>query len=162
MTVRLGESVLKDRLALYEAGLKQSGLPEEQQMSLRKDAAVWRYVHVAESDAQAEDELVDALRHTRQHMVHARHTLNPPDFKVEDQFLNPWSDGRVDEEEALKFTLSTGAFYGTAKRVKEQLAALRDIDVHHVLCQMSYGFMSHARITQSMKLFGEQVMPALR
>lgn len=162
MTVRLGDGVLKERLGLYEVALRESGLSEQRQAELRKDAAVWRYVHVAESDAQAEDELVDALRHTRQHMVHARQTLNPPDFKVEDQFLNPWSDGRVDEEEALKFTLSTGAFYGTAKRVKEQLAALRDIDVHHVLCQMSFGFMSHARITQSMKLFGEQVIPPLR
>ncbi len=162
MTVRLGDKVLKERLSLYEEGLKQSHLPDERQRQLRKDAAVWRYVHVAESEAQAEDELVDALRHTRQHMVHARETLNPKDFTVEDQFLNPWSDGRVDEEDALKFTLSTGAFYGTASRVKEQMAALRDIDVHHVLCQMSYGFMSHDRITQSMKLFGRDVMPALR
>ena len=162
MTVRLGDNVLKERLAVYEEGLAQSGLTEERQRELRKDAAVWRYVHVAESDAQAEDELVDALRHIRQHMVHARETLNPSDFIVEDQFLNAWTDGRVSEEEALKFTLSTGAFYGTAKRVKEQFEALRDIDVHHVLCQMSYGFMSHARITQSMKLFGEQVIPALR
>ena len=32
----------------------------------------------------------------------------------------------------------------------------------HVLCQMSFGYVGHERIVDSMKRFGEQVMPAFR
>jgi hypothetical protein len=31
-----------------------------------------------------------------------------------------------------------------------------------VLCQMSFGYLGHERIVDSMKRFGEQVMPAFR
>ena len=44
----------------------------------------------------------------------------------------------------------------------EQVAALRDAGVHHVLCQMSYGYLPHAAIMESMRRFGEQVIPRFR
>ncbi len=162
MTVRLGPDVLRDRLAAYAEGLARSGLDERRQRALVADAGIWRYVHVAESQAQAEDELAQALLHIRHHMTHARQTLNPSYFKVDDVFLNPWTDSRVGDEEALKFALAGGAFYGTAQRVKEQIGELGELGVRHILCQMSYGFMSHERITRSMRLFGENVMPSFQ
>src|SRR5262245_32359076 len=61
-----------ERLALYERGLAESGLGAAACRRLREDAALWRFVHVAESQAQAEDELATALIHTRRHMVEAR------------------------------------------------------------------------------------------
>jgi len=43
--------------------------------------------------------------------------------------------------------------------VAEQVAELRDAGVHHVLCQLSTGYLSHARILDSMRRFGEDVIP---
>jgi len=34
--------------------------------------------------------------------------------------------------------------------------------VHHVLCQMSFGYLGHERIVASMRRFGEQVLPDFR
>jgi len=162
MTVRLSPEQLRQRLGFYAEGLAASGLDENQQQALHRDAGIWRYVHVADSDAQAEDELSEALLQIRHHMTHARETLNPATFQIEDVFLNAWSDARVPDDEALRFALGSGAFFGSPKRVKEQIAELREIGVEHLLCQMSYGFMSHERITRSMRLFGEAVMPAFK
>src|SRR5262245_63352593 len=72
-----------ERLALYERGLAESGLAADACERLREQAALWRFVHVAESQAQAEDELASALLHTRRHMIEARATHNPGDFRVE-------------------------------------------------------------------------------
>ncbi len=159
MTVRLSPEQLSERLELYEEGLAASGLDSAARQALRQDAGVWRYVHVAESNQQAEDELIEALLHIRHHMTHARETLNPDWFEIEDTFLNPWTDARVPDDEALKFALGSGAFYGTPRRVSEQISALADLGVGHLLCQMSYGFMSHDRVVRSMQLFGVKVRP---
>jgi len=37
------------------------------------------------------------------------------------------------------------------------VAELRDAGVHHVLCQISYGYMPHQTIVESMRRFGEEV-----
>jgi alkanesulfonate monooxygenase SsuD/methylene tetrahydromethanopterin reductase-like flavin-dependent oxidoreductase (luciferase family) len=160
MTLRLSIPQLKERLGLYERGLAESGLPEEQQKKLRRDAAVWRHIYVAESDAQAEDELSAALLAGRHHMNHARAAFNPPDFEVDPNLLNPWSNSKVPDDEALAFFLSGSALYGTPDRVRGQLEELRDAGVHHILGQMSFGYMSHDNIMQSMKRFGDKVIPA--
>ena len=47
-------------------------------------------------------------------------------------------------------------------RVAEQVAELRDAGVHHILCQMSTGYLPHARIMESMRAFGEKVAPRFR
>jgi alkanesulfonate monooxygenase SsuD/methylene tetrahydromethanopterin reductase-like flavin-dependent oxidoreductase (luciferase family) len=162
MTVRLSPEQLRERLGLYEQGLAQSGLDEASCQAMKADAGVWRYIHVAPSQAQAEDELSEALLHIRHHMTHARQTLNPDWFQVDDTFLNPWTDAKVPDEEALKFALGSGAFVGTPETVSGQIEALRDLGVGHLLCQMSYGFMSHDRVMNSMRLFGDNVLPRFR
>ena len=162
MLARVSLSRVPERLALYEAGLAESGLPGERQRELREQAALWRFVHVAESQAQAEDELTQALLQTRRHMVHARETNNPPDFHVEASRVNPWNDARVSDEEGVRYSLETSTLYGTPTRVADQIAELRDSGVHHVLCQMSYGYLSQQAIMESMRRFGEAVAPKFR
>jgi alkanesulfonate monooxygenase SsuD/methylene tetrahydromethanopterin reductase-like flavin-dependent oxidoreductase (luciferase family) len=162
MMARIPLSRVPERLALYEAGLAESGLGRERQRELREQAALWRFVHVAESQAQAEDELTQALLQTRRHMVHARETNNPADFHVEANRVNPWNDARVSDEEGVRYSLETSTLYGTPARVAEGLAELRDASVHHVLCQMSYGYLSQTAIMESMRRFGEDVIPKFR
>src|SRR5262245_61210871 len=79
LMARVPAGRVPERLALYEAGLAESGLDAALTQRRRGEAALWRFVHVAESQARAEDELTAALLHTRHHMVHARTAFNPPD-----------------------------------------------------------------------------------
>jgi alkanesulfonate monooxygenase SsuD/methylene tetrahydromethanopterin reductase-like flavin-dependent oxidoreductase (luciferase family) len=162
MMARIPLARVPERLALYEAGLAESGLDPARREARREQAALWRFVHVAESQAQAEDELAAALLETRRHMVHARTAHNPPDFQVEPSRVNPWNDSRLSHEEGVRYSLESAALCGTPGRVAERLAEIRDAGVGHVLCQMSYGYMPHATIMASMRLFGVEVMPRFR
>ena len=92
-------------------------------------------------------------------MVHARETHNPAGFHVDASRLNAWTDPKVSDEEGVRYALDLTALYGTAAQVAEQVAALRDAGVHHILCQMSVGYLAHDKILDSMRRFGEQVRP---
>jgi alkanesulfonate monooxygenase SsuD/methylene tetrahydromethanopterin reductase-like flavin-dependent oxidoreductase (luciferase family) len=153
---------IPERLRVYEAGLAESDRDEATQRRLLADAAFWRHVHVAESQAEAEDALAAAVLHTRQHMLHARQEHNPPDFHVDPSFVNPFNDPAVPDGEAVTWSMETGALCGTPARVAEQVAALRAAGVGHLLCQLSFGYMPQARMLESMRLFAERVMPAFR
>jgi len=151
---------LPERLRAYADGLAAGGHPEPERARLLADAAVWRHVYVAESQAQAEDELAAALCATRRHMHHAREAYNPADFHVDPAMLNPFTDPAVSEDEGVRWSLETGALCGTARRVTEQLRELEGVGVGHVLCQMSFGYLGHAQIAASMRRFAAEVMPA--
>ena len=159
---RLPIARLPERLALYDAGLAESGLDPAIQRRRREQAAVWRWVYVADSQREAEDELAAALLETRRHMLHDRAAYNPPDFTVEASRVNPWNDPRVSHEDGVRYSLEHSALYGSPDRVAEQVAALRDAGAHHVLCQMSLGYLAHATIMASMRRFGEDVIPRFR
>jgi alkanesulfonate monooxygenase SsuD/methylene tetrahydromethanopterin reductase-like flavin-dependent oxidoreductase (luciferase family) len=162
MTARIPLARVPERLALYEAGLAESGLDGQTQGRLREQAAVWRFVHVAASQARAEDELAAALLKTRHHMVHARATHNPADFGLPLERVNPWNDPSVSDEDGVRYSLETAAFYGTAARVADQVAELHAAGAHHVLCQLSTGYLPHLAIMESMRRFGEGVIPRFR
>ena len=121
---------------------------------------MWRNVYVAESSAQAEDELSGLLLHTRTHMMHVRAAYNPVDFAIDPAMLNPWADPAVSDDDAVKYVLATGSLYGSPARVRDQVAELRDAGVQHLLCQTGFGNMSHEQNLASMRRFGEEVMPA--
>jgi alkanesulfonate monooxygenase SsuD/methylene tetrahydromethanopterin reductase-like flavin-dependent oxidoreductase (luciferase family) len=162
MTARIPLARVRERMDLYEAGLAESGLDAATRRQRREEAAVWRFAYVAESQAQAEDELGAALFETRRHMVHARSTHNPLDYRVEPSRINPWNDPHVSHEDGVRYSLETAALCGTAKRVADQVAELRDAGAHHVLCQMTCGYLPHAQVMESMRSFGEDVIPRFR
>jgi alkanesulfonate monooxygenase SsuD/methylene tetrahydromethanopterin reductase-like flavin-dependent oxidoreductase (luciferase family) len=162
LTSRLSVERLAERWKLYEEGLEEGGHEAATKRRLLAQAAVWRNVHVADSDAQAEDELATLLLHSRVHMMQVRSAYNPEDFQVDPAMLNPWSNPVVSDEEALRYVMESGCIYGTAAHVRDELAALRDAGVQHVLCQTSFGDMAHDKVMTAMRRFGEEVMPALR
>src|SRR5262249_17585461 len=162
LIARIPVARVPERLARYERGLAESGLGAAACRRLREDAALWRFVHVAESQAQAEDELAAALIHTRRPMVEARTTHNPADFRVEAERVNPWNDPHVSHEDGVRYSLAHAALCGAPDRVADMVAELRDAGVHHVLCQLSHGYLPHARIMESMRTFGERRLPRFR
>jgi alkanesulfonate monooxygenase SsuD/methylene tetrahydromethanopterin reductase-like flavin-dependent oxidoreductase (luciferase family) len=160
LTARLPVERIRERWSTYAAGIEEGGHDEKTRDRLLATSALWRNVYVAESDAQAEDELAALLGETRAHMMHVREAYNPPDFQPDPATLNAWTDPRVPDSEAIPFALSTGSLYGSPRRVREQVAELRDVGVRHLLCQTGFGAMDHAQTIASMRRFGEQVMPA--
>jgi alkanesulfonate monooxygenase SsuD/methylene tetrahydromethanopterin reductase-like flavin-dependent oxidoreductase (luciferase family) len=162
LTARLPVPRIKERWSIYEKGLLAGGHDDKTRADLLARSALWRNVYVAESDAQAEDELAALLIETRDHMMHVRETLNPPDFAPDPAHLNPWTDPKVKDDVAIPFVLSTGSLYGSPARVREQVAELADAGVRHLLCQTGFGAMNHDQNLASMRRFGEQVMPAFR
>jgi alkanesulfonate monooxygenase SsuD/methylene tetrahydromethanopterin reductase-like flavin-dependent oxidoreductase (luciferase family) len=162
LTARLPVPRIKERWTLYQAGLQAGGHDQATQDRLLAQSALWRNVYVAESDAQAEDELAALLTETRHHMMHVREAYNPPDFQPGPETLNPWTDPKVSDGEAIPYVLSTGSLYGSPSRVRDQVAELADVGVRHLLCQTGFGAMSHERNLASMRRFGEHVMPAFR
>jgi alkanesulfonate monooxygenase SsuD/methylene tetrahydromethanopterin reductase-like flavin-dependent oxidoreductase (luciferase family) len=162
LTARLPVARIRERWALYEAGLEAGGHDEATRARLLAQSALWRNVYVGESDAQAEDELSTLLLHTRRHMMHVRAEHNPPDFEIAAAMLNPWTDPAIGDGDALAFVLATGSLFGSPARVREQVAELRDVGVRHLLCQTGFGDMSHEANIASMRRFGEEVMPAFR
>jgi alkanesulfonate monooxygenase SsuD/methylene tetrahydromethanopterin reductase-like flavin-dependent oxidoreductase (luciferase family) len=160
LTARLPVERIKERWASYAAGIDEGGHDEKTRATLLAKSALWRNVYVAESDAEAEDRLAELLVETRAHMMHVRVAHNPPDFEPDPAALNAWTDPKVPDSEAVPFVLRTGSLYGSAKRVREQVAELRDVGVQHLLCQTGFGAMNHQQNLASMRRFGEQVMPA--
>jgi alkanesulfonate monooxygenase SsuD/methylene tetrahydromethanopterin reductase-like flavin-dependent oxidoreductase (luciferase family) len=162
LTARLPVARIKERWALYRAGLQAGGHDQATQDRLLGQSALWRNVYVAESDAQAEDELAVLLTETRHHMMRVRDAYNPPDFAPGPETLNPWTDPKVSDSEAIPYVLSTGSLYGSPARVREQVSELAEVGVRHLLCQTGFGAMSHEQNLASMRRFGEHVMPAFR
>jgi alkanesulfonate monooxygenase SsuD/methylene tetrahydromethanopterin reductase-like flavin-dependent oxidoreductase (luciferase family) len=160
LTSRLPVERIKERWALYEAGLLEGGHNERLRKQRMAQAALWRNVYVAESDAQAEDELSALLLSSRSHMMHVRNVYNAADFHVDPAMMNPWTNPAVNESDALAFVLETGSIFGSPARVRDQVGALRDAGVQHLLCQTGFGDMSQEQNLLSMRRFGEQVMPA--
>jgi len=160
LTSRLPVERIGERWKLYEAGLEEGGHDAIARARLLEQSALWRNVYVAESDAQAEEEVSSLLLETRHHMMHVRQTLNPADFVIDPVNLNAWTNPAVSDTDALPFMLSTGTIHGSPRRVREQVAALRDLGVRHLLCQTGFGDQSHESNVASMRRFGEQVMPA--
>ena len=160
LTARLPVARIKERWATYAAGIDAGGHDAATKARLLAQSALWRNVYVAETNAQAEDELAALLVETRAHMMHVREAYNPADFAPDPSALNAWTDPKVPDSEAIPFVLSTGSLYGTPARVREQVAELRDVGVQHLLCQTGFGAMSHEQNVASMRRFGEQVMPA--
>ena len=72
LTARLPVVRIKERWAAYEGGLDAGGHDAAAKARLLAQSALWRNVYVAESNAQAEDELSALLLQTRAHMMHVR------------------------------------------------------------------------------------------
>jgi len=162
MMSRVPNARIPERLARYREGLEAGGHDAATQRRLLAELSAWRFLYVADSEAQAEDDVHEATLHYRAHMHHIRETHNPADFRVNPAALNPWMDPAVPHADGVRFVLETGALYGTPRRVAEQIAALRETGLGHVMCQASWGGLAHDRAVASLRRFGEHVAPSFR
>ena len=155
LTTRLPLEAIPARWKLYAEGLEAGGHAPDKRARLLGDAAVWRNVYVADSDAEAEDRLYGHLVATRAHIMHLRARLNPPDFEIDPAMLNAMSDPSVSDGEAVAQAMETGSIWGSPARVREQVAALGDAGVGHLLCQTAFGAMEREEALANMRRFSE-------
>ena len=160
LTARLPVSSIGERWDLYKQGLEEGKHCEVKKQKLLDQNALWRNVYVSETDSQAEDELYEFLIDTRKHMMEIRSELNPNDFKPLPETLNAWTDPSVSHEEGARMAMETGSLYGCTKKVKEQVAELKELGVCHLLCQTGFGAMDMQQNISSMRRFGEEVIPS--
>ncbi len=158
LTTRLPLEGIPARWKLYGEGLEAGGHAPAKRARLLGDAAVWRNVYVAGSDAEAEDRLYEHLVATRAHIMHLRAALNPPDFEIDPAMLNAMSDPSVSDGEAVAQAMDTGSIWGSPARVREQVAALGDAGVGHLLCQTAFGAMEREEALANMRAFSEAVI----
>src|SRR5439155_1026353 len=80
---------------LSRGRLEAGGHDAATRRRLLGEASVWRFLHVADSEAEAEDDVQEATLRYREHMHHVRDAYNPPDFRVNAAAINPWMDPTV-------------------------------------------------------------------
>ena len=158
LTARLPVARIRERWALYREGLEAGGHDANRQTALLQQSGLWRNVYVADSDAQAEDELAAVLRAARRHMVHLREALNPPDFVVDPAMFSPWTDPAANEDMAIEDVMTAGSLYGSPATVKGKVEELRDAGVGHLVCQMAWGDMPYEQTATATRRFAKEVM----
>jgi len=160
LTARLPVDRIASRWALYRNGMAAGGVCEARQAELLRQSGVWRNVYVADSDAQAEDELSHWLTEARSHMMHVRAELNPPDFEIDPAALAPWSDPAVSDGDAVADVMGSGSIFGSPETVRGAVEALRDAGVGHLVCQTAFGDMGYETAAAAMTRLGRDVAPA--
>ncbi len=158
LTARLPLDRIAGRWALYAEGLEAGGHDAAERARLMGEAALWRNVYVGRSDAEAEDRLAAHLTGARAHIAHLRRTLNPPDFCIDPAMLNSWSDPSVADDAAVAEAMEHGSIWGGPARVREQVAALAEAGVGHLLCQTAFGAMARDEALAVIRRFSEAVI----
>ena len=74
--------------------------------------------------------------------------------------MNAWTDPAVSHEDGARMAMETGSLYGCTKKVKEQVAELKELGVCHILCHTGFGAMDMQQNISSMRRFGEEVIPS--
>ncbi|NRF94388.1 LLM class flavin-dependent oxidoreductase [Paenibacillus frigoriresistens] len=129
-----------------------------------KNFLVCRHVYVADSKEQAiedaKEPMLDFLRLFRSHAVPAKQeqlATFPENFKYFTQFYAPFFGGALTYE---SFIESGMLIVGDPESVVDQIQSQQqEIGLSHLMCGMSFGNLSHDKVMNSMKLFGEKVMP---
>jgi alkanesulfonate monooxygenase SsuD/methylene tetrahydromethanopterin reductase-like flavin-dependent oxidoreductase (luciferase family) len=142
----LGVQRIRSAAALWTQTRRACGRPID-----GMELGIQTMAHVAETDADARDNLRYARWQNR-----ANRALNRRDVK--DGRANAISYPGEANEEDFYNTL----FYGSPVTVAAKYRKLAENGATFVSCWMSVGGMEHEKIMRSIRLMGEQVIPALR
>ena len=159
LMARIPIARVPERLALYATGLEESGLDPATRQRLREQAALWRFVHVADSQAQAEDELAAALAgDPPPHGPRARRPTIRPTSTSKPPVSMPGTTPRLRRGRRPLRARSDrpvrhpGARGRTGRRPPRRRRPPRALPDERRL-------PAHATILDSMRRFGEQVRP---
>ena len=144
---------------LYRDALLAAGHSDAQvKHALSWTTHTYQCVHVADSDAQAEDELHQIL-HAYKHAIDREHTFNKRAEAISGVDLQPHPD--CFSEAWIK----TWCLHGSPKTVTEELAHHKELGIGNILMGFTNGPLTAERLrlgNQSMQLIADKVMPQLR
>jgi alkanesulfonate monooxygenase SsuD/methylene tetrahydromethanopterin reductase-like flavin-dependent oxidoreductase (luciferase family) len=141
---------------LYRQTLRAQGMAEEEVWRLVGDCWVWRNVFVAETDAEAERIGVPLF----QEMQKQRAAMRERVFKEQGVRLQSHAPGPA--APAARTVVEHALIHGSPTTVTEKIAAIDAIGVGGLIMSFRLGPMSHDLAARSLRLFAEQVMPAMR
>jgi alkanesulfonate monooxygenase SsuD/methylene tetrahydromethanopterin reductase-like flavin-dependent oxidoreductase (luciferase family) len=138
--------MIPEHLATYREAAGRAGYaPEEVEANLQY-TGILRNIYVAQDENQALEE----VRAATVKLLRLRSRLaqtSPSEAEFADQ---------------LEQYLRQRVIVGSAKKVREEIAALQAVGAGEVLCWFRWGDMSHTRVMESMHLFAAEVMPDFR
>jgi alkanesulfonate monooxygenase SsuD/methylene tetrahydromethanopterin reductase-like flavin-dependent oxidoreductase (luciferase family) len=143
---------LRQRLQRYRDTMLKAGFKEDAVEIALDETWAQRALYVADSDEEALDVAIGALKRYRHHLDESRRQYNPGGLPPRNPGAPPTPNEMVEH-----------AFLaGTPKRVAEQIAALRDAGLRNLMLNVNVGQMPQEQVERSMRLFGEKVLPLFR
>lgn len=143
------------RLALYRDRLRAIGLDDATISAKVEECWVWRNVYVAETDAEAERIAVPAFIAMHEHRVAMRNRI----YAEQNASILPMpAPGAAPPAHA---SVEHGLVYGSPATVAEKLAPLKATGVGGLIMQFRLGPMTYEQTAASLRLFADQVIPAL-
>jgi alkanesulfonate monooxygenase SsuD/methylene tetrahydromethanopterin reductase-like flavin-dependent oxidoreductase (luciferase family) len=148
-------AVTAQRMALYQATLREIGLTDAAIAANVEQCWVWRNVYVAETDAEAERIAVPAFIAMHEHRVAMRNRIYAEQHASILPMPAPGAapPAHTSPEHAL--------VYGSPATVAEKLAPLKATGVGGLIMQFRLGPMSYEQTAASLTLFNDKVIPAL-
>jgi alkanesulfonate monooxygenase SsuD/methylene tetrahydromethanopterin reductase-like flavin-dependent oxidoreductase (luciferase family) len=147
---------LRRYFTAYREALEAAGHPQERvDFALEWTTHTYQHVHVAETDAQAEDEFGQIID-LYQAAVEREHAANKAAERISDVELGPVHDGRNPGWQ------KTWCLWGSPSTVADHLAEVRDVGIGNVLGGFLGGTLTPERVAwgkRSMELFSTDVMP---
>jgi alkanesulfonate monooxygenase SsuD/methylene tetrahydromethanopterin reductase-like flavin-dependent oxidoreductase (luciferase family) len=143
------------RMALYRDTLRSIGLDEATITAKFDESWVWRNVYVAETDAEAERIAMPAFIAMHEHRVAMRNRI----YAEQKASILPMPPaGAAPPAHA---SVEHGLVYGSPATVAEKLAPLKAMGIGGLIIQFRLGPMNYEQTAVSLRLFADQVIPAL-
>ncbi len=137
-----------EKVELYRRALKDAGKTETD-----TDLGILRIAYVAETDA--------AARGALPHVVKNHRTWHHLHFGTESISRGVVSSDPVDHEPSPEEAYER-LIIGSPDRCIRQIQALQAVGVNLLLLNMNFGTMTHPEAMRSLRLFGQEVLPAFR
>jgi alkanesulfonate monooxygenase SsuD/methylene tetrahydromethanopterin reductase-like flavin-dependent oxidoreductase (luciferase family) len=141
---------------LYRRTLREIGLDEDTIARTVEQCWVWRNVCVAETDAEAERIAVPAFEAMQELRAAMRNRV------YQEQGVSIVPMPTPGSAPPARTVVEHSLVYGSPATVTEKLAAVGQTGVGGLIMQFRLGPMSYDETAQSLTLFQEKVMPALR
>ena len=139
------------RLELYRDTMLGAGFNEAQVEKALDETWIQKWVYVADSDQQAQEEALPAFQDERTHISEAREQFNPTDY------LEP-----IPTPPSGYSRLEHSLIAGSPRCVAERFAELRDLGVRNLLLGMTPTTLPREKVSNSMRLLTEKVAPLFR
>ena len=141
--------VFVSRMTAYRDEMAKAGFEEDKIKATLDQCWFSKNVFVAETYERARELCEPGFHRERKHFREAREIYNPEGFPP----LDPTKPLPAGED------FERACIVGTPDQVADQLSVLRDAGVRNLMMKMNIGEMDTVGVQNSIRLFGEKVMP---